>query len=213
MSVPILIADDHELNRKLLVSLLSTKGHEMEEAKDGTEALAKLREMSERGPVVGLIDWQMPGLEGIDVCRHARDVAQNPNADQLYLILLTVRDAKSDIVAGLEAAANDYTTKPFNGEELLARVAIGAKMVLLQQSLAARVAELEVALGQVKQLSGLLPICMYCKKIRDDKDYWQQVDHYIAAHTSAVFSHGICPECFDGRLQSALDEIDGGREK
>ncbi|SDU07059.1 Response regulator receiver domain-containing protein [Verrucomicrobium sp. GAS474] len=205
MSVPILIADDHELNRKLLVSLLSTKGYAIEEAKDGTEALAKLTAAAEKGPVVGLIDWQMPGLEGIDVCRKAREVA---NADQLYLILLTVRDAKSDIVAGLEAGANDYITKPFNGEELLARVGIGAKMVLLQQNLAARVAELEVALGQVKQLSGLLPICMYCKKIRDDKDYWQQVEHYITAHTEAVFSHGICPECFDGRLQSALQELD-----
>ncbi len=210
MSVPILIADDHELNRKLLVSLLSTKGYTIEEAKDGTDALARLKAASERGPVVGLIDWQMPGLEGIDVCRRAREVE---NADQLYLILLTVRDAKADIVAGLEAGANDYITKPFNGEELLARVAIGTKMVLLQQNLAARVAELEVALGEVRKLSGLLPICMYCKKIRDDKDYWQQIDHYIAAHTEAVFSHGICPECFDGRLQSALDELDGGRGK
>jgi len=66
----------------------------------------------------------------------------------------------------------------------------------LQQDLAARVRQLEQALARIKQLQGLLPICSYCKKIRDDQNYWQQVETYIESHVEVQFSHGICPDCF-----------------
>ena len=70
-------------------------------------------------------------------------------------------------------------------------------MLTLQERLAARVIELQSALANVKQLSGLLPICSYCKRIRSDQDYWEQVDSYVAHHSDVKFSHGICPSCFE----------------
>jgi hypothetical protein len=100
-------------------------------------------------------------------------------------------------------------TKPFNREELRARVQGGARVVELQRSLAERVEELEQALARVKQLQGLLPICSYCKKIRDDRNYWQQVEAYIGEHSEAVFSHGICPDCFDKFVKPELNKVNG----
>ena len=198
----ILVADDHETNRKLLSAVLTAEGYEVREARDGGATLAELKAATR--PLVALVDWQMPVLPGIEVCREARKGA---NTNMLFLILLTVRDSAQDIVAGLQAGANDYVTKPFDNAELLARVRIGVQMVELQESLARRVRELEAALSHIKQLRGLLPICAYCKKIRDDKNYWQQVEGYISAHTDARFSHGICPGCFDQHVRPDLEKF------
>jgi hypothetical protein len=82
-----------------------------------------------------------------------------------------------------------------NGEELRARVKVGARVVTLQQGLAERVRALEDALARVKRLQGPLPICAWCKKVRNDQNYWQQVEGYVAEHSEARFSHSICPEC------------------
>src|SRR5580698_2448133 len=150
----VLVADDLEVNRKLLRTLLSAEGYGVVEAANGTDALNVLH--STDAPIVGLIDWEMPEMEGIEVCRQARALESPP---PIYLILLTVRDSKQDIVAGLKGGANDYITKPFDKTELLARVGIGKQMVQLQQALTERVAELKEALVSVKQLGGLLPIC------------------------------------------------------
>ncbi len=69
--------------------------------------------------------------------------------------------------------------------------------------------ELEEALAEVRKLSGFLPICSFCKKIRDDKGYWQQVERYISEHSEAVFSHGMCPECMEEHYGEFLQEIEG----
>ncbi len=188
----VLVADDHDVNRKLLRTILTAEGYEVIEAANGIDALNVLESATQ--PVVGLVDWEMPEMEGIEVCRQARSLA---NPTHLFLILVTVRDSKQDVVAGLLSGANDYITKPFDKTELLARVKVGSQMVELQQTLTERVEELKEALINVKQLSGLLPICSYCKKIRDDQNYWQQVESYVGKHSEAQFSHSICPQCYD----------------
>ena len=145
----------------------------------------------------------MPGLTGPEICQRARQIktAQPP-----YLILLTSRDTRDDIVSVLRAGANDYVTKPFDFGELRARVHVGERVVQLQKTLANRVKELEEALASVKMLQGLLPICLYCKKIRNDQNYWQQLDRYVAEHTEAKFSHGICPECYEKVVKPELNQ-------
>jgi CheY-like chemotaxis protein len=168
---------------------------------DGREAWEIL--IGPTAPKLAILDWLMPGLEGAELCRRVR---ARPSAEPPYLILLTSRDSKSDVVAGLEAGASDYITKPFDREELRARVEVGRKVVELQASLSARVRELEEALAHVKQLRGLLPICCYCKKVRNDSNYWQQVESYISDHTEARFSHGICPDCMRTVVARQLEE-------
>jgi sigma-B regulation protein RsbU (phosphoserine phosphatase) len=198
----VLVADDLDVNRKLLRTLLAPEGYDVIEASNGTDAFEILQGAT--GPLVGLIDWEMPEMEGIEVCRKARALNNTP---PLYLILLTVRDSKQDIVAGLQGGANDYITKPFDKTELLARVGIGRQMVQLQQALTERVAELKEALISVKQLGGLLPICSYCKKIRDDQNYWQQVEAYVGKHSQAKFSHSICPQCYEDIIKPQMVQL------
>jgi len=198
----VLVADDLDINRKLLRSLLVADGYDVIEAANGLDALQILQGAT--GPIVGLIDWEMPEMEGIEVCRQTRLMQEAP---PIYLILLTVRDSKQDIVAGLQGGANDYITKPFDKTELLARVGIGKQMVQLQQALTERVAELGEALLSVKQLGGLLPICSYCKKIRDDQNYWQQVESYVGQHSDARFSHSICPQCYEEIVKPQMVQL------
>ena len=202
----VLIADDNESNRKVLHSILSAEGYEIVEANNGADALAILKRATE--PMVGLIDWEMPHVQGIEVCRKIRMEETPP----FFLILVTVRDSKVDVVAGLNAGAHDYITKPFDKTELIARVSIGSRMVELQQTLRKQVDELAEALSNVKQLSGLLPICSYCKKIRDDKNYWQQVDEYVSQHSEATFSHSICPECYEDVVKPQMKPVQGKEE-
>ena len=143
----------------------------------------------------------MPKLDGLEVVRRVRARGESPPT---YLILLTARDTIDDVVTGLEAGANDYLTKPFNRNELQARVNVGIRVVNLENSLADRIEKLEEALATIKTLRGLIPICAYCKKIRDDGDYWQQLEVYISEHSDAEFSHGICPDCYESQLNEEL---------
>ena len=109
--------------------------------------------------------------------------------------MLTTRGEKTDIIAGLAAGANDYVAKPFDPGELGARIKVGQRMIEMQDLLLSKVEELRLAFHQIKTLSGILPICANCKKIRDDQGYWNQVEVYVRDHSLAEFSHGICPEC------------------
>jgi len=198
----ILIADDDAVSRRVLEATLTKWGYTVATARDGAEAWAALK--GAEPPEMAILDWMMPDTDGLEVCRRERGQKRTPPT---YLILLTVRDSRADVVVGLEAGADDYITKPFDRSELRARVSVGVRMVELQRSLASRVSELEQALARVKLLHGLLPICSYCKKIRDDKNYWQQVDAYVAEHSEAQFSHSICPDCYEKVIKPELQKL------
>jgi PleD family two-component response regulator len=202
----ILVADDDRMSAEMLARTLTPAGFTVATARNGAEALAALQQPD--APSIAILDWNMPELDGPEVCKHVRANAA-PGSDR-YLILLTSRDAREDVVAGLRAGADDYLVKPFHAGELLARVSVGQRVLELQEGLARRVQELELALSKVKRLSGLLPICSYCKAIRSDDNYWQQVDRYLAEQSDAQFSHGICPPCFE-RISKELDEYEKTR--
>jgi DNA-binding response OmpR family regulator len=152
----------------------------------------------------------MPGIDGLEVCRRMR--AAMPNA-ATYIILVTARGGLENVVQGLEAGADEYITKPFDPRELRARLRAGVRIVQLQKALLEGYHELEDALKRVKQLQGLLPICSYCKKIRNDRNYWEQVDAYVASHSEAQFSHGVCPDCYEVHLKPQLARLPIREEK
>lgn len=198
----ILIADDDTISARVLEGTLRQWGHDVIVTRDGLAAWEVLQ--AEDPPKLAILDWMMPGLEGPEVCRRARALARPVPT---YLILLTAKGRPDDIVAGLESGADDYVTKPFDRAELRSRIGVGERFVALQQGLSDRVRDLEVALGQVKQLKGLLPICAYCMKVRDDQNYWQRVETYITAHSNARFSHGICPSCWHDVVEPELKNM------
>jgi phosphoserine phosphatase RsbU/P len=195
----ILIAEDDPSSARLLEFYLQRWGHSVVVARDGLEAWEVLSE--EGGPQLAVLDWMMPGMDGVELCRRARS---QESTRHLYVILLTARSQNDDVVEGLSAGADDYMVKPFRSSELRARIQAGVRIVELQASLQRKVAELEEALAQVQQLEGVLPICSYCQRIRNDEDYWQQLEAYISSRTDASFSHGICPECWESRVEPEL---------
>jgi sigma-B regulation protein RsbU (phosphoserine phosphatase) len=188
--VRILVAEDERATRRLLEATLGQWGYEVVSVGDGGAAWDVLR--GDAPPPIAILDWMMPELTGLEVCTRVRQTQQ---AAPVYLLVLTSNDRTEDLVAALEAGADDHIGKPFEPAELRARVQVGERVVDLQRRLAERITALERALADVHQLQGLLPICMYCKKIRSDGNYWQQVESYIGQRSGATFSHGICPEC------------------
>ena len=184
-----LIADDDRIATAKLSRTLAKWHFDVSLAHDGESAWSSIQSQA---PQLAIVDWMMPALDGLGLCRRIR---QDATTAHMYLILLTSRDSRADVVSGLEAGADDYLVKPFDPEELRARLHVGVRVLKLQERLADRVAELEAAVLTVKQLHGLIPICSYCKRIRSDSNDWEQLESYISEHTDAQFSHGICPPC------------------
>lgn len=200
----VLIAEDDAISRRLLESTLQRWGYEVVVTRTGAEAWDALQNPD--GPRLAVLDWMMPDLDGTDLCRRARETEATRAT---YLILLTARDSSADLVSGLDAGADDYLTKPFNRDELRARVRVGERVLGLQTELAARVRELEAAMTHVKLLQGILPICCYCKSIRQDEVSWRKLEEYLADHTDVDFSHGICPECWENVVNKQMEEMWG----
>jgi sigma-B regulation protein RsbU (phosphoserine phosphatase) len=183
--VRILIADDDRMSTMMLHRTLEQWGFDVVVTHNGIDAWAQIS--GEQPPALAIVDWMMPGLDGVELCRLIRVTELR---SPVYVILLTARSSRQDLVAGLEAGADDYLTKPFDPDELRARIHVGQRTLDL--------------MANIKRLSGLLPICSYCKRIRADHDYWEQVESYISEHTDASFSHGICPDC----LVKVMAELD-----
>jgi len=126
----ILIADDEPVSRRVLQSLLGKWGYEVVAVEDGNAAWEHLK--APDAPRMALLDWMMPGLNGVDVCREMRRHRPEPYT---YILLLTAKDAKENIVEGLESGADDYLTKPFNPQELKARIRVGVRLLELEDNL------------------------------------------------------------------------------
>lgn len=178
----ILVAEDDPVSGKILQVTLQHYGHEVVVAPNGEEAW-KLFDQAPFRAVVS--DWMMPGIDGLELCRKVR---ARPKTDYTYFILLTANNTGRDSFRqGMDAGIDDFLPKPLDRE-----------MIMMRLRVAERILEFTT---QIRVLKELLPICMYCKRIRDDQDYWQQVETYIHSHTGSNFSHGICPECFAKEMQ------------
>lgn len=188
----VLIVDDNPHNVRLVAGILSESGRcDLSFATDADEALEVMDHIV---PDLILLDVNMPGMNGYELCRviKAREAW-----GEIPVIFLTAQRDEEYVLKGFDAGGSDYVSKPFARKELLARILVQLELKQKRDELARRNAELEEALSRIKRLEGIIPICMYCKKIRDDNDSWQQMEKYISEHSDALFSHGICPHCFD----------------
>ena len=198
----VLVIDDDASLRFTLEAVLSDAGLVVEACDGGASGLAAFEA---HGADVVLTDLAMPEMDGMQVLERMR--ASDPSVP---VLMLTAHGSERVAVSAMKAGAFDYIPKPFDPDELYARIQTGVRILTLQQSLADRVRDLEVALTNVKQLQGLLPMCSYCKCIRNDQNYWMQLEHYLTAHSDAQFSHGICPGCFAGIVEPQLQALRKG---
>ena len=188
----VLIAEDDPVSRTILARMLTDWGHYVLAKVDG-EAAWEILQLPD-APKLAILDWMMPKMDGLEVCRRVSELASE---EPTYLILLTAKDQTGDVVVGLDAGANDYVVKPFDRRELQARVRVGERIVQLQRDLGTRIHELQNAIALIHHLQELLPICSYCKRIRNDQSYWEQVDAYLFEHAGVQFTHSVCPDCYE----------------
>jgi DNA-binding response OmpR family regulator len=184
----ILAVEDDAVARAVLRQALRRLGHEVVEAGDGESAWQLLLKEPVR---VVVSDWLMPKLDGLELCRRVRG---RPGAEYTYFILLTGNDATADNQReAADAGVDDFLTKPLNFEELWNRLRVAERILRYAT--------------QVKQLEEMLPICSYCKKIRDDQNYWQQIEGYINERTGSEFSHSVCPDCYQRVVLPELESL------
>lgn len=190
----ILAVEDDLVARKILVQALHRLGHEVAEASDGVEAIHAL----ELQPVRVIVsDWLMPEMDGLDLCRRIRG---RVNAEYTYFILLTSRTADhANQREAIEAGVDDFLTKPLDLQELWMRLRVAERILRYAT--------------QVQLLEAFLPICSYCKKVRDDHNYWQQIEGYINQRTGSEFSHSICPDCYTRIIVPELERLKAEQAK
>jgi len=190
--VKILTVEDDPVARAVLRRALQKLGHEVVEAKDGREAWV----LFSKEPVRVIVsDWTMPEMSGLELCQILR---ARGGTDYVYFILITANSADSaNRIAAADAGVDDFLSKPLNVEELWMRLRVAERILKFST--------------QVRQLEELLPICSYCKKIRDDQNYWQQMEGYINQRTGTEFSHSVCPECIVRVVQPELEKMKAER--
>ena len=177
----VLIAEDDLVSAKILSTLLQRLGYEVAVARDGDEAW----QLFEAEPVRLIVsDWMMPGTDGLALCKKVRG---HPAIPYTYFILLTANrtTAENYKLAG-DAGVDDFLTKPIDREALQMRLHVAARILKFT--------------AEIRQLKELIPICVYCRKVRDEENYWQQVETYIQKETGSRFSHGACPDCCEKEM-------------
>src|SRR5450759_5739408 len=207
LKASILIVDDQEVNVSLLEQMLRGAGYVSIASTRDPHEVSELHRKNRYDLI--LLDLQMPGMDGFQVMECLKEIETGS-----YLPVLVITAQPHHKLRALNAGAKDFVSKPFDLAEVLIRVYTMLEVRLLHletKKLYDRVEaanrELTQALSEVKVLRGILPICSYCKKIRDDKDYWQSVEGYISNRTEAQFSHGFCPECFEKHVKPQLDAM------
>jgi CheY-like chemotaxis protein len=182
--VNILVAEDDPVARQLLQAVLTAQGHAVTAAANGQDAW-DVWQLSQQRVVVS--DWMMPELDGLELCRRMRAAPAQPYT---YFILGTTRSGRENFLAAMDAGVDDFITKPVAPDELKARLRVAERILGLREELLA--------------LEGLLPICSYCKRMRDAQGRWSSLERYIEQRSHAEFSHGVCPECYEKHLQPRI---------
>jgi sigma-B regulation protein RsbU (phosphoserine phosphatase) len=171
-----LVVENDRKVREWLTSVLQAEGFELAEAENGVEAWDAF-ERSRLDLIVA--DCRLPGLDGLELCRRIRSAERTAYP---YVILLSAVPGKAPFFEAMKAGADDFIAKPLDPDELRARVRAAQRILTLQ--------------ARVQALEGILPTCIYCRKIRDEQEVWVNFEQYLTERSSAAFSHGLCPECY-----------------
>jgi len=172
----ILAVEDDPTAGLVIEGILKSLGHDVTLVPDVTQALSALQ----TEPIRAIVsDWHLRGISGLDFCR----ILRSRPGDYVYFILLTQQEASdANEQAAMEAGVDDFLTKPVRVRDMRSRLHVAERILGYTQ--------------QVKQLESFIPICSHCKKIRDDQNFWEQIETYVAKRTGSRFSHGICPDCY-----------------
>jgi len=191
VSIPptkVLAVEDDVVARRVLVQALTKLGYDVVAAENGEDAWAKLQVEPIR---IVVSDWMMPEVDGLELCRRIRERARE---DYVYFVLLTGVDAtEANQREAADAGVDDFLTKPLKYNDLWMRLCVAGRILGFTRKL--------------QQLEELMPICSYCKKIRDDKNYWQQIEGYINERTGSEFSHSVCPDCYQRVVIPEIEEL------
>lgn len=183
----ILIVEDDVIAATMLDGALRALGHETAIAADGLKGWTLAQANGHR---VIISDWRMPGMDGLELCRRLRE----RGGDYIYFILLSsVTTTGENLDQAMQAGVDDFLAKPAKIPELKARLHVAARILNYAT--------------QIQQLESFIPICSYCKNVRDDKNYWNQIENYIKARTGSSFSHGICPACYEKVMVPQMREL------
>ncbi len=185
----ILIVDDMPDNVQIISLMLKTKGYKVRSALNGKLALQIVRD---NPPDLILLDVNMPEMNGYEVCERLK---ADDKSKEIPVIFITGLTETADMVKAFSIGAVDYIAKPFQLEEVCARVKTHLRLRRLQIELSTSVCELQKALTDIRTLRGIIPICANCKNIRDDAGAWQEVENYVREHAEVEFSHSLCPTC------------------
>ncbi len=177
----VLIVEDDLVSAKVLSALMQRLGYDVISAFDGHEGWQLFNAEPTR---LIVSDWMMPGTDGLSLCRKVRD---RPGIPYTYFILLTAnRTTPENYALATDAGVDDFLTKPIDREALQMRLRVAERILQFT--------------AEIRQLKELIPICVYCRKVRDEQDYWEQVETYIQKETGSRFSHGACPECCEKEI-------------
>jgi len=185
----ILMVEDDPIASTVLQAALKSLGHEVTAATDG---LAGWNRQATDPHRVVISDWMLPGLDGLELCRRIRA----ERGDYTYFILLSnLTTTGENLSQAIAAGVDDFLSKPAKTAELRARLHVAERILGYAT--------------QVRQLQQFLPICGYCRKIRDDRNYWSQVEEYLGKEAGVNFSHGVCPDCYNRVLVPQIKELGG----
>lgn len=185
---PILVAEDDPASRVLIGHSLRKLNYQVSLANNGREAW----DLFDKKPFRIIVsDWRMPGFDGLEFCRKVRS---RPASPYTYFILLTAeRQTAENYELAIEAGIDDFLTKPLDPFKMRTRLHVAERILEFTH--------------KIRELKTLIPICSYCKKIRNDEEYWEQIEGYIQRETGSQFSHGICPDCYKSKVEPEIKRL------
>ena len=190
--IRILVVEDDPDILFATVRILKKEGFEVICADNGNQSLEKVENDH---PDLVLLDVGLPDILGTEVCEKIKG---NPDHRKKYIMMLSGGRISSDDQAdGLDSGADGYIVRPVSSRELVSRVNSMVRLIRAERKSDGYILELEQAMDKIKVLSGIVPICMHCKSIRNDKGYWSRLEAFIETHSSAQFSHSICEPCLE----------------